>query len=219
MTDPWFVSIEEEKMRRSLCAFVISVFVCGIFVYPPFVLAGPTDQVRPTLDRILEVLSDTSLKGDSHKTERRAKIMSIIKTRFDFQEMSRRVLGKTTWQEISNNDRDHYTSLMTELLENVYIGKLESYSGQQIDYTGEKIKKNKALVSTTIENNGEKIPLHYILLNSKSSWMVYDINIDGVSLIKNYRQQFKSVLKRDKFPGLVKELEKMNKELAGETKK
>jgi len=193
--------------------------VLGIFIYPSYVLAGPTDQVKPALDNILEVLSDTGLKGDHHKTERRAKIMSIIKTRFDFREMSRRVLGKTTWQEISDGDREHFTSLMTKLLENVYIGKLESYSGQQIDYTGEKIKKNKALVSTTIENNGEKIPLHYILINTKSNWMVYDINIDGVSLIKNYRQQFKSVLKRDKFPGLVKELERMNQELAGEVKK
>lgn len=206
-------------MRRSFCTFLISMFVCGICVCPSSVLAGPTDQVKPTLDRILEVLSDTGLKGDNNRVERRTKIMSIIKTRFDFQEMSKRVLGKTTWQEISDGDRDHFTSLMTKLLENVYIGKLESYSGQQIDYTGEKIKKNKALVSTTIENNGEKIPLHYILLNTQSNWMVYDINIDGVSLIKNYRQQFKSVLKRDKFSGLVKELEKMNKELAGETKK
>jgi len=197
---------------------VLTVSVLFFFIAPGVVLAGPTEQVKPTLEEVLAVLGDAGLKGDAHKDERRTKVMSIIKKSFDFREMSRRVLGKT-WKEISPADQDHFTGLMTKLLENVYIGKLESYSGQQIDYVDEKIKKDKALVSTTIDNNGQKIPIHYILIKKTSQWMVYDINIDGVSLVKNYRQQFKSVLKRAQFSGLVKELEQMNKDLAGEGKK
>ncbi len=207
-------------MIRRCCLLIAVALILGVSGSFGDTCAGPgpIDQVKPTLDKILEVLLDSSLKGDVKKVERRAIVMSIIKTRFDFREMSRKVLGKT-WAKITHGDQDHFTSLMTELLENVYIGKLESYSGQKIDYTGERIKNDKALVSTTIDNNGEKIPLHYLLINRKSNWMVFDINIDGVSLIKNYRQQFKSVLKRDGFPGLVKEVEQMNKKLAGEDKK
>lgn len=202
-------------MKKTSLVLSLMVLSFYLFISPIVVFAGPTEQVRPTLDEVLNILTDSSLNGDAHKVERRAKVMGIIKKSFDFREMSRRVLGKT-WKEISPGDQDHFTELMTKLLENVYIGKLESYSGQKIDYVGEKIKKNKALVSTTIENNNQKIPLHYILINTSSKWMVYDINIDGVSLVKNYRQQFKSVLKREQFSGLVKELEQMNKDLAGE---
>ncbi|MDX1701931.1 MAG: ABC transporter substrate-binding protein [Melioribacteraceae bacterium] len=201
-------------MKKTSTVLLMAVLSFCLFVSPFVVLAGPTEQVKPTLDKILTVLSDTQLKGDDHKIERRAKVMEIIKKRFDFHEMSRRVLGNT-WKEISHDDQEHFTKLMTKLLENVYIGKLESYSGQKIEYIDEKIKGDKALVSTTIENNNKKIPLYYILINTSSKWMVYDINIDGVSLVKNYREQFKSVLKRDRFSGLVKELEQMNKDLAG----
>lgn len=190
--------------------------IAFVFVSDCFAITGPTEEVKPTLNEILSVLTEPGLQGDEHKEERRTKVMAVIKKRFDFNEMSMRVLGHT-WKEISPADREHFTVLMTKLLENVYIGKLESYSGQKIEYVGEKIKENRALVSTTIENNDQKIPLHYILIHKSSKWMVYDINIDGVSLVKNYRQQFKSVLKRENFSGLVKELEQMNKDLAGES--
>ena len=201
-------------MKKTAGSLIFQVLTILLFVYPVMALVGPTDQVKPTLEEVLVVLSDDALRGAGHKVERRTKVMEIIKKSFDFREMSRKVLGKM-WEKITQSEQDHFVELMTKLLENIYIGKLESYSGQKIEYVGEKIRKNKALVSTTIDNKNQKIPIHYILVNMSSRWMVYDINIDGVSLVKNYRQQFKSVLKRDRFPGLVRELEQMNKDLAG----
>lgn len=172
--------------------------------------AGPTEQLKPTLDKLVAILSDPGLKGEDKKTNRRNKIMSTISERFDFGEMSRRVLG-STWRKIDNNQRAYFTELMTKLLENNYIGQLENYSGQKVEYVGERIKENRAQVSTLIENNGAKLPVHYIMTKANSDWMVYDINIEGVSLIRNYRAEFKSILRKKKFEGLVSVLEKKNK--------
>lgn len=170
---------------------------------------GPTADLKPVLEDLTAVLSDDSLKGRAHRTERREKIMSQIKRGFDFREMSKRVLGRT-WNEISEEDRKYFTSQMTKLLENVYIGKLESYSGQKIEYAAEAIKGERAQVSTFLDHNGAKIPIHYIMNKTPERWMVYDINIEGVSLVRNYQEQFKSILRQDKYEGLVKVLEEKN---------
>ncbi len=167
---------------------------------------GPTADLKPILQDLTAVLADKSLKGDEHRTERREKIMSLIKHGFDFREMSKRVLGKT-WQDISDKERDNFTTLMTKLLENVYIGKLESYSGQTLEYAGEVIKEERGQVSVLLDNAGVKIPIHYIMQKTDIRWMVYDINIEGVSLVRNYQEQFKAILRKDNYQGLVKVLE------------
>ncbi len=167
---------------------------------------GPTADLKPILQELTTILGDTTLKGDDHRTERREKIMSLIKHGFDFREMSKRVLGKT-WQDISDKERDNFTRLMTKLLENVYIGKLESYSGQTLEYTGEAIKEDRGQVSVLLDNGGVKIPIHYIMRKGDANWMVYDINIEGVSLVRNYQEQFKAILRKDEYVGLVKVME------------
>ena len=154
---------------------------------------GPTAQLKPTLKSLTDLLSDENLKGDGHPTE-----------------MSKRILGRT-WNELPTEDQKHFTELMTKLLENVYIGKLESYSDQEIEFLDERVKGDRAQVSTTVENKGVKIPVHYILNLNGSKWMVYDINIEGVSLVKNYKEQFKTILRKEKFAGLIKVLETKNK--------
>ncbi len=176
---------------------------------------GPTADLKPVLKDLTEVLADASLRGREHRTERREKIMSQIKRGFDFREMSKRVLGKT-WNEIDENDRDYFTAQMTKLLENVYIGKLESYSGQTIEYAAESVKDDRAQVSTLLDNEGVKIPIHYIMKKTPEGWMVYDINIEGVSLVRNYQEQFKSILRKDDYQGLVKVLEEKNRTFEAE---
>lgn len=171
---------------------------------------SPTADLKPVLLDITTVLLDENLKGKEHLEERREKIMSLIKRGFDFREMSKRVLGKK-WRQIDDQERDRFTSLMTKLLENVYIGKLESYSGQQIEFVGETVKGDRAQVTVVVENNDVKIPIHYIMRKTGSSWLVYDINIEGVSLVRNYQEQFKSILRKDDYEGLVKVLEDKNR--------
>ena len=124
--------------------------------------------------------------------------------------MSKRVLGKT-WRSIDEEQKDYFTELMTKLMENVYIGKLEGYSDQTVEFIAEKIKGDRAQVTTYLVDHGNKIPVYYIMKKAENLWMVYDINIEGVSLVRNYQQQFKSIVRKDKFEGLVKVLEEKNR--------
>lgn len=177
---------------------------------------SPTEDLRPVLQDLTDVLGDPSLMGNQRLVERREKIMSLIKRGFDFREMSKRVLGRT-WQEIDAKERDRFTGLMTKLLENVYIGKLETYSGQTIEYAAESIRDGRAQVSTfLVDASGMKIPIHYIMHRTADSWMVYDINIEGVSLVRNYQEQFRSILRQENYEGLVKVLQEKNRSFEAE---
>lgn len=198
-------------MMKNILAISLILLCFGIFRTPlGLAVEGPTVQLKPTLKSLTDVLADESLKGDAHRAERRTRIKEAIKVVFDFREMSRRILGRT-WNEIQAEEQKQFTDQMIKLLENIYIGKLEGYSGQQIEYVEERIKDNRALVSTTVADNGIKVPVNYILSLVGEKWMVYDINIEGVSLVGNYREQFKSILRKDKFAGLLKVLEEKNR--------
>jgi phospholipid transport system substrate-binding protein len=190
----------------SFCAVLYLALLSG----PVAAAKGPTETIKPVLEELTTLLNDPSLQGDTHRTERRMKIMDTIKTGFDFQEMCKRVLGRT-WQEISPSDRVRFTEMMTKLLENAYIGKLEDYRYKKIEYLEEKIQDDRAQVTTQVEKDDVKLPVHYILQLGSGKWMVYDINIEGVSLVRNYMEQFRSILRTDKFEGLVKIIEEKNK--------
>ncbi len=190
---------------------LLSIVLCGLSVGMVWAAeVSPTVTLKPVLNDLMAVLGDQNLKGDEHKVERRAKIMSLIKRGFDFREMSQRVLGPT-WRQIDDQEKDNFTTLMTKLLENVYIGKLEGYSGQAIEFVGEIVKEDRAQVTTLIQNGDAKIPVYYIMKRTDSGWMVYDINIEGVSLVRNYQEQFKSILRTQKYAGLVKVLQEKNR--------
>lgn len=196
-----------KTMFRFLC-----VLLC--FVSSAAMAANsPTEDLKPALTSLVNILGDESLKGDANKIERREKIMTEIKKGFDFEEMSKRVLGRT-WREIDDAERKRFTETMTKLLENVYLGKLEAYSGGGIEYVDEKVKGIRAQVTTIIDDGGVKLPVHYIMSLGKHKWMVYDINIEGVSLVRNYQEQFKSILRKDKYEGLMKVLEEKNRSFA-----
>lgn len=197
-------------MKSLLHLFCILLFALAA---PVFASDSPTEDLKPALTSLVNLLGDESLKGDEKKEERRSKIMSEIKKGFDFREMSRRVLGKT-WRDIGTDEQENFTTMMTKLLENVYVGKLENYSGGDIEYVGEVIKGTRAQVTTMIEDNGAKLPVHYIMREGDKKWMVYDINIEGVSLVRNYQEQFKSILRKDEYPGLVAVLKEKNKAFA-----
>lgn len=204
-----FRNLKKIKIMKNIYALFVLVCCFCMFNSSAFAVSGPTEQLKPTLKSLIEILLDPSLKGEAHKVERRAKIMGHVTQGFDFREMSQRVVGKE-WKSLSQEKQDHFQVLFTKLLENAYIGKFESYSGQEIQYTGERVKGDRAIVSTQIENNGQLMPVDYIMTKKEDRWMVYDINIEGVSLVRNYMEQFQSILRRDKFDGLVKLLEEKN---------
>lgn len=194
---------------------VLSIVISSSFIYGDD--HSPTAQLRPVLAQLVEVLDDESLKGETHKIERRSKIMGIIASGFDFREMSRRVLGRT-WNELPETEKDYFVTQFTKLLENVYIGKLESYGGRTVDFVAERIKGKRAQVTTLIPYDESKIPIHYIMQRELDKWMVYDINIEGVSLVRNYMEQFRTILRTQKYEGLIRNIEKKNETFAGENR-
>ena len=183
----------------------------------PFSAAAgsPTEELRPTMDAVVEVLMDPELRGDERRSQRREVLMELAASRFDFAEMSKRVLGRA-WRQINAEEQAHFIAIFTKLLENAYLGKIESYSGERIRFVDERVKGKRAVVSTLFEHEGQDVPVHYVMILKGERWMVYDINVEGVSFVNNYRQQFSGILRRDKFSGLVAQIEKKNLENEGE---
>ncbi len=197
--------------------------ICFFLLVPVFLISstviaapGPTEVLQPTLQGMVDVIADPTYSGDERRDARREKIMSIANQGFDFTEMSKLVLGKT-WRKIDSQQQEYFAMIFTKLLENAYIGKLEGYAGQTVSYEDERIKGKRAGVSTIVRSSGmAPLSVNYVMINSASGWRVYDINIEGVSLLRNYREQFKSILRRDKFDGLVQIIEEKNKSFANE---
>lgn len=211
--------------ERTFNSVVFGMLLAGLFsvtvaaTSPGVVVAQdpptPTEQLRPVLDKLISILADESLKGNENKKVRRSLIMEAICDGFDFREMSKRVLG-STWNTISPEEQDYFVAQMSKLLENVYIGKLEGYSGQTLEYVGERVRGDRAQVTTLVENEGVKLPVHYIMQLEEGVWMVYDINIEGVSLIRNYMEQFRSIIRQEQYAGLIKTIEEKNRYFAEE---
>jgi phospholipid transport system substrate-binding protein len=168
--------------------------------------AGPaTDQVKTTVDEVVRIIQDPSLQGTSHVEERRARIRAVVLQRFRFDEMARRALGQE-WQKLSPAERTRFVSLFTDLLERSYIAQIEGYRpGQRIGYGAESVDGDVAEVRSTITDprSHEQTAVNYRLLRTGSTWLVYDLVIDGTSLVNNYRIQFARIIQSSSYQELL----------------
>ena len=199
--------------KSFVSSIALFVFFAVCVVSTPVFAASPTDDLRPTLEGIVDIITNPEYSGPENKVLRREHIMEVARCGFDFTTMSKLVLGKT-YRKLDDQQKKYFEELFTKLLENAYIGKLENYTNQVTRYEGEQIKGKKAEVRTQVENNGVTLPVSYIMLQNDTGWKVYDIKIEGVRLLRNYKAQFKSILRKSKFDGLVKVLEEKNAGLA-----
>jgi phospholipid transport system substrate-binding protein len=176
-----------------------------LFMESVWAAAGvPGDQVRQTTDKLLAILKDPQLKGESKKSERRNKLKEVLYQRFDFTEMAKRSLG-SEWRRRSPEEQKEFVKLFTDLLERAYLDKIESYSGESFQYLKEREDDNNyAQVDTKlVDNKGQEFSINYRLYNMKGDWKVYDVVIENVSLINNYRAQFNRVLATSSYEELV----------------
>ena len=186
---------------RTLSTVGLSIL---LLVQPVWVAAGvPGDQVRQTTDKLLAILKDPQLKGESKKNERRDKLKELIYQRFDFTEMAKRSLG-SEWPRRSPEEQKEFVKLFTDLLERAYLDQLESYSGEKIQYLKEREDDNYAQVETKIiDKKGQEFSVNYRLHNRNGDWKVYDVVIEDISLVNNYRAQFKRALATASYEDLV----------------
>lgn len=181
---------------------------------PEMSFAGlATDQVKGTVDQVLKILTDPALKGEQKTQERRAKLRQVVLQRFGFDEMAKRSLGRH-WNERSPQERKEFVKLFTDLLERAYVDRIEGYTGEKIIYQEESVDGNFSEVrSKIVTKKNQEVPIIYRLEKNDSNWEVYDIIIEGVSLVNNYRTQFSKIIQTSSFEGLVK---KMQAKLEGE---
>jgi phospholipid transport system substrate-binding protein len=162
----------------------------------------PTEIAKQVIERALEALNDPSSKGE----ERRQKVKRIVDPYFDYQEMAKRSLGPT-WGKLSAGQRQEFVQLFAQLLEASYSDKIEKYAQRvKIDYTGEILDDDYAEVRTVVVRTNDRIPLNYRLMQENGGWKVYDVVIEGVSLVSNYWSQFSRIIHESSYAELVRRL-------------
>jgi phospholipid transport system substrate-binding protein len=177
-------------------------------------MAGvPTDQLRGQIDRVIKVLEDPELKKEGHVKDRRAAVRKIANDIFDFSETARRSLGRH-WQGRTDAERNEFVQLFSDLLERSYISKIETYGGEKIAYLGDNIDGDQARVQTKlVAKGGSEIPIEYRMHKKGDRWLVYDVVIEGVSLVANYRTQFNKIIQTSSFQELVNKMKNKQQEL------
>jgi phospholipid transport system substrate-binding protein len=165
--------------------------------------ATAQEQLKGAIERVVSTLDSPVMKGEGKAAERRAAVRQIANEIFDFGEIARRSLGRY-WQPLSEAQRAEFVGLFSDLLERSYISKIELYGGEKITYNGERVDGDLAIVSTKIiTKNGTEVPIDYRLFRRGDNWKVYDVNIEGISLVSNYRTQFNKIIQSSGFNTLV----------------
>jgi phospholipid transport system substrate-binding protein len=186
------------------------IVVAGGVLLATLASAGtsPQEQVRQTVDQVLDVLRDKAVVGQA----RRETLSRLIRARFDFSIMSQRTLGKY-WKDASPAEQSRFIALFSDLLEASYIGRIEAYSDETVNYHGERVEGDLAEVDTTVRSGNIDIPINYRLVLKNSQWFVYDVIIEEVSLIKNYRNSYGEIVRREGYASLFTRMEEKIREL------
>lgn len=171
-------------------------------------LAGEaSNALAVSVDKIFAILGDPEMKGDERKAERHSQIRVVLGEVFDYEEISKRALGKE-WKKLNDEQRTEFIGVFSQLLENTYMSAFEKYSSEEVKYESEReLGKGKFVVATKVASTSKMIPIHYNLMNRGGSWSIYDVKIEGVGLVKNYRTQFRKVISKKSYAALVKQLE------------
>jgi phospholipid transport system substrate-binding protein len=176
----------------------------------------PTETVRATLTEVFHILEDPTLKDPAQQARRRHMLEETIARRFDYREMSKRALA-SHWSRLTDDQRTDFVDAFKSFLSDRYAGKIEGYSGEKVQYLTERLEGPYAEVRTKLISHKVEIPMDYRLINKDRRWYAYDIIVDGVSLVRNYRSQFDKIMRSESYEELIKRLR--NRTVAGETKK
>jgi phospholipid transport system substrate-binding protein len=199
--------------RRVALALVL---VLSVIVVRPAAAGAPSEQLKTQIDRVLKTLEDPDLKKEGKAKDRRVAVRRIANDIFDFGETARRSLGRH-WQPRTPAERDEFVQLFSDLLERSYISRVELYGGEKIQYLGDSTDGDQAKVQTRLlTKGGSEIPIEYRMHRKGDRWLVYDVIIEGVSLVANYRTQFNKIIQTSSYQELVKKMKTKQEELAGQ---
>lgn len=156
--------------------------------------ATPSESIKINVDNVISILKDPGLRGEARAQAKKARLRAASENMFDFNELSRRTLARN-WNSLTDNQRREFTELYRSILENAYIEKITSYTDEKIVFSKEMVLSERTYeVQSTIKRKNGDVPVNYRLINTNGVWKVYDVVIEGVSLISNYRTQFREIL-------------------------
>ena len=203
----WQARRPETRATRVRSAIVIAAIVgLALGSAGPASAGAPTEQLRAAVDRVLQIVEDPALKETGRSQERRAAIGVVANGIFDFEEITRRALG-LHWASGTPAQRQELVRLFTALLERAYVGRIESYSGERVTWLGDTGDESLATVRTRIVTKaGTEIPVEYRMYRRAERWLAYDVTIEGISLVANYRAQFNKIIQASSHAGLVAQL-------------
>jgi phospholipid transport system substrate-binding protein len=202
---------KEKRMKPIVSAALL--FFCLSISLPVPASASVKDDLKRVVDEVVRIVSDPELKKPQQEPQRRQALKNTISQIFDYGEMAQRSLA-THWKERTPAERKEFVSLFATLLENSYATKIESYHNEKIVYLAESIDGQHAEVkSKIIAPKGDEYSLDYRLMQKGAKWMVYDVVIEGVSLVSNYRGQFNRIINSQGYPALVKKLRSKSEEI------
>jgi phospholipid transport system substrate-binding protein len=173
----------------------------------------PTEEVRRTVDEVVRIVADKDLKKPQNEQKRRKALKAAIGQIFDHAEMARRSMGQN-WKELTPAQQKEFIDLFATLLENSYAGKIESYNNEKIVYLKETVDGDYAEVKSRIVTaKHDEFSLDYRLMRTGDPWKVYDVVIEGVSLVSNYRSQFNKIVKSQGYPELARKMKAKKEDL------
>ena len=201
---------------------MILFFLMIIFVSTETWAAQPIQVLRGGIDQILNILSEPEPKQNDQSRIQKEKLGAVIEKTFDFREMASRSLARH-WNRFTDSQKKEFTSLFSRLLGNTYIERIRrGYKDEKVEYLGqEMVGDSKAFVKTKVFGEGLEIPVNYSMLKRNGIWVVYDVNIEGVSMVKNYRSQFGGILLKSppaKLINMLKDkIKQMEKDVKGQS--
>jgi len=195
--------------RMNSRALVSGILAVVLLTGEALVMAAqtPTDAVRTTFDKVVHVLKDQDLKQPGREQERLNRLERAIGERISYRELAKRALGPK-WKELSEKERQEFVGLFAQLLRDVYANRIFQYTDEQVEYLNERLEGDFAEVKTNLRGSKVNIPVSYRLMNQSGVWQVYDVVVDGVSTVSNYRGQFTKILQTSSYETLLERLRK-----------
>ena len=181
-------------MKRQVLAWTMMT-VMALFVFPLQVSAGTPQQIiEAQVNKVLDVLREPTSESESDKKAKEEKIWSIFDNIFDYTELSKMTLSRN-WKKLNGDQQKEFEGLFRKLLGNVYMDRILAYKDEKVAFERETmLSADKAEVQTKILTSTKEIPMNYRMIAKNDQWRVYDVIIEGVSMVKNYRSQFNDIL-------------------------
>ncbi len=195
--------------RMNSRALVGGILAVVVLTGEALVMAAqtPTDAVRTTFEKVVHVVKDQDLKQPGREQERLNRLEQAIGERISYRELAKRSLG-AKWKELSEKERQEFVGLFAHLLRDVYANRIFQYTDEQVEYLNERLDGDYAEVKTNLRGSKGDVPVSYRMINQSGVWRVYDVVVDGVSTVSNYRGQFTKILQTSSYETLLESLRK-----------